>query len=534
MASADQLRQAIRENPRGALARALDFFRSGDSRRASALCQNIIKVLPGYVDAWLLLCQLQLSMERADRALECADRALQLQPGNLRAGLLRAESLAADAQFDAALVALESLEPEVADGALTLRLIGNIYAGLDCYEKACQMFRQSLSLDGSDVECWHLYSGALFARGLFTEAADALAEVLRLDPAHSEALLTQSSMQKQTSSDNNIRQLERALDACTAASPDAVRIQYALSKELEDIGHYDAAFEFLKSAADQNDRLLNYTVERDEAFMADVTSLYRERIASGDRQPSLGEGVVFIASLPRAGSTLVDRILASHSRAVSLGETNAFHEALVQQAREASAVNRMTFVDALAEIDYPALGRAYLKRLRTSARADRVVIDKTPNNIQYLGLIHQALPAAQIIHVYKSPMDACYSLYRNYFSRGNGYSYKLENLGRHYLAYRAMMSQWRCILPGVILDVSYEELVNNQEAQSRRVLQHCQLGWEPNCLDFHLNQSPTATASVVQVRQPLYHSSVERWRHYEAQLQPLLDILRNGGIEVDL
>ncbi|MBT4521411.1 MAG: tetratricopeptide repeat protein, partial [Halieaceae bacterium] len=533
MPSSGDSQSAIRQNPQGALNRALGVLSLGDRTKALVLCQQIIKALPNFADAWLLMCQLQLDLQRPDRALECADRALSLQPDSLKAQLLRTESLVADGRHDTAREALQRLESSTPLTALTLRLVGNLYASLDQYQDAARFFEQSLALDETNVECWNLYCGVLIAQGSFEEADRALGRVLLLNPHHGEALLTRANMRLQTTEHNHVEQLKSALTSPGIDPLHAVMIHYALAKELEDIGDYPASFNILQRGAELRAQSINYQVERDEAFMAGVTQRFERTLSHTPANNELGSGIIFIASLPRAGSTLADRIVASHSQAESLGETDAFHLAVLEHARRASAANRMTFVDALEKMDYLALGKTYLQKIQRGSHNNKVVIDKTPNNIQYLGLIHKALPQAKIIHVYKNPMDACFSVFRTHFSRGYGYANNLETLGRYYVAYTRMMAYWSTALPATLLNLSYEQLVDDLENHSRKLLQHAELDWQAQCLDFHLNASPTATASVVQVRQPLFRSSLHRWRHYEQQLSPLAAILRDAGIQYD-
>jgi tetratricopeptide (TPR) repeat protein len=524
-------KQLIKQNPQAALDRVLGFLVSRQVPQAASLCQQIVKTVPGFADAWLLLCQLQLDLQRPERAMQCVDRALALNADDQRATLLQVECLIASSRSAEARVILEAVESRSQHNALILRLAGNIYAGMHAYGDALRCFSQSVQLDSEDVECWHLYSGVLFAQGLMEEAEGALNEVLRLNPLHCEALLTRASMRTQRPDNNHVPQLQRLLDAGHADGHDAVMLAYALAKELDDLGEYSSAFAHLKRGADKNNDLLDYQPDRDIAFMEYIATAYQQNISGLKSDKSLGKGLVFIVSLPRAGSTLVDRILGSHTAGESLGETGAFHEALLQHARAASAVEKMTFTDALSHIDYAALGNTYLEKLGAYSSEAAVIIDKTPSNIQYLGLIHKALPQAKIIHVHKSPMDACYSIYKTYFSRGYSYSYDLQKLGHYYVAYQHMMAHWARVLPGIFQDMSYEQLVANQQQQTRQLLDYCGLDWEDRCLDFHLNSSPTATASVVQVRQPLFNSSVGKWRCYERQLTALAAILGSAGIE---
>jgi hypothetical protein len=161
-------------------------------------------------------------------------------------------------------------------------------------------------------------------------------------------------------------------------------------------------------------------------------------------------------------------------------------------------------------------------------------VDKTPVNFLYIGLIAKALPGASIIHVRRHPVDACLSMYRALFGTGYPFSYDLDDLTEYYIAYDTLMRHWQAVFPEFILDVSYEDMVENQEAVSKRVIAHCGLDWEPSCLDFETNSAPVATASAAQVRKPIYRDALARWRRFENQLSPLIERLRDAGILRDL
>jgi hypothetical protein len=189
-------------------------------------------------------------------------------------------------------------------------------------------------------------------------------------------------------------------------------------------------------------------------------------------------------------------------------------------------------IERAAAMNFRALGEAYLTSVAGYERTRARFIDKTPLNYLYLGLIHLALPGARVIHLRRHPMDSCLAMYRTLFRMGYPFSYDLTDLGRYYLAYHRLMEHWRTVAPGAMLAVDYEAVIENQEAESRRILEYCGLAWQPQCLDFHLNDAPVATASAAQVRQPIYTSSLARWRRYERELAPLAEILVQGGIDI--
>jgi len=245
---------------------------------------------------------------------------------------------------------------------------------------------------------------------------------------------------------------------------------------------------------------------------------------------------IFIVGLPRSGSTLVERILSSHSMVSSAGELKAFAVAIVGAVRGQSGrshMSRQEMVAASANLDFAALGRDYLERARAAGAAGFCFIDKMPLNYLYCGMIRRALPNAKIVHVSRSPMAACYAMYKTLFEDAYPFSYDLAEIGRYYLAYRRLMEHWQLTLPGAIYSLSYEALIADQLGQTRKLLDFCGLEWQQACAQFHDNPAATTTASAVQVRQPIYDSSVSQWRHYQAQLAPLSRELSAGGVRVD-
>jgi hypothetical protein len=234
--------------------------------------------------------------------------------------------------------------------------------------------------------------------------------------------------------------------------------------------------------------------------------------------------------LPRSGTTLVDRILSSHSQVASLGETNDFVNAVMSLAGPAKTKDQL--IEATAHLDFAELGQSYCVAQAGHGQAANHLIDKTPSNFLYLGLIAKALPDAKVIHLQRNPMDSCFGMYKALFRMGYPFSYDLGDLAKYYLAYRNLMDHWRKHLPGRLFDLQYEALVKEPEENIRQLLGFCGLQWEDGCLNFHENQSPSATASAAQIRQPMYKSAVERWRHYEHQLEPLKHELEAGGIKV--
>jgi len=247
-------------------------------------------------------------------------------------------------------------------------------------------------------------------------------------------------------------------------------------------------------------------------------AFFAARAGGGDPSPA----PIFIVGLPRSGSTLVEQILASHSRVDGTMELPNILN-LVSQFDD-MAPSRDGYPESVATApaaQLAALGSRYLAETAPLRRGRERFTDKLPNNFSHVGLIHAILPHATVIDARRHPLDACFSTFKQYFAEGQTFSRDLESLGRYYRCYLSLMDHWDAILPGKVLHVQYEELVGDPQANIRRLLEHCGLDFEPACLNFHATQRSVRTASAEQVRQPLYTSAVGYWKHFAKELEPL-------------
>jgi tetratricopeptide (TPR) repeat protein len=394
--------------------------------------------------------------------------------------------------------------------------------------------------------------------------------VIAAKPDDIEAYKNRSDLRKQTADNNHIAELERLAERGFADWRGEVQIRYALAKEHEDVGNYAISFEHLRRGADKRREHLRYDVSNDVATVEWIIEAFpvvtRPAVAAGPAAaagpavaprldagggPAAGggpgaaagpaaaarssESPIFIVGLPRSGTTLVDRILSSHSDVASAGELNDWAIALVDAVRRASGVAQLPRKDLVARsahVDFGFLGRDYLRRARAVVSDAPRFTDKMPLNYLYCGLIHRALPAAKIVHVTRHPLASGYAMYKTLFKDGYPFSYDLGDIARYYIAYRRLMAHWHALLPGVIYELPYERLVADQIGETRKLLEYCGLEWQDACVDFHRNAAATTTASASQIREPIYDTSVAQWRHYATQLAPLRDQLHAAGIDL--
>jgi tetratricopeptide (TPR) repeat protein len=466
-----------------------------------------------------------------DAMLAAAERAVALNGDDPDAGFRRLECLLYCGRADRVLEALVELEHCAGrDSALWAR-VGEFYAHCTDHEASLRCYAQAAKFAQDNPDTLFALAAAEIATGAIDDAERHLTEVIRLNPHDYDAYRNRATLRRQSAESNHIAEIEALFSRGTRTPAGEAQLCYALAKEYEDLGETDTAFDYLSRGAAKRRSLMNYRVEGDVAVMAKLRAVFNSATMQEDT-PSCDEtGPVFVIGLPRSGTTLVDRILSSHSKVDSLGEINDFAYALMHTLRQSA--DKLALIDLAATMDFAALGRRYVDATRRYGRKGPYLVDKTPLNFLYFGLIRLALPNARIVHVHRNPMDSCYGMYRTLFRAGYPFSYDFEDLGKYYVAYQQLMEHWREVAPDGFLDVAYESLVADQERVSRRMLAYCGLNWEPACLEFHRNDSPISTASSAQVRRPIYRDAVHRWRRYERQLEPLAAFLKREHVDIE-
>jgi tetratricopeptide (TPR) repeat protein len=405
-------------------------------------------------------------------------------------------------------------------GSVLERQENNIDA-IECYRKA-------IALNPNHAEALSNLGSVLSKEGGLDEAKSLLIRSLELQPRAISSHYQLSSMKRYGADDPHYKTLE-SLAENAVGLPDKERIQlyFTLGKARADNANYDQAF----AAFEQGNRLRQSQLPEGNRKAEQQASAVIEYFTRQMLEGQTGMGVddpapIFIVGMPRSGTSLVEQILSSHSAAHGAGELKDFHNIVNDLLK---VTPDKSFVDCLKSAPLSVLadlGRQYLEKLHSLAPGAQRITDKMPANFFYLGLIKLALPNAKIIHTARDPMDSCLSCYCRYFNDTMDFSYDLTNLGHYYVRYHRLMQHWQQVLPaGSILTVQYEDLVSDLEGHTRAILNYVGLPWEDGCLEYYNNHRPVRTASLAQVRQPIYQSSVGGWRCYEKQLQPLLDIV---------
>jgi tetratricopeptide (TPR) repeat protein len=390
------------------------------------------------------------------------------------------------------------------------------------HDEALAQFDRALAMAPELAEAHHGRGTVLRTLGRLEEAGQALERAVALAPRRAEFYRSLAESKRFVEGDRHRALIEAlACDMASLSQEEQVHLHFALGKVYADVGEHQRSFDhLLKGNALKRTQIVydeGAALERldrtRELFSAEIM---RERAGQGDPSPV----PVFILGMPRSGTTLVEQMLASHPQVHGAGELSDF-AAVVAALGGPDGVP-----DDIRGAELRRIGARYVARVGALARSARHITDKMPANFRFAGLIHLALPNARIIHLSRDPVDTCLSCFSILFGGDQPYTYDLGELGRYYRAYQTLMAHWRDVLPpGVMLEVQYEELVGDFEPQARHILAHCDLDWDDACLDFPNTRRPVHTASAVQVRQPVYQTSVGRWRPPEDVLRPLLDAL---------
>ena len=412
------------------------------------------------------------------------------------------------------------LKPDYAEGHNNLGIALQQQRKL---EEAIQQYERALALNPDYAKTYNNLGTARKEEGKLGEATAMYDKALALKPDFAEAHYNRAELVKFHRGDENLAALESLAAGMDGLSDSQrIHIHFGLAKALDDIGTYPRAFEHML----EGNALKRQELDYDEARTQEIFQLIRQMFGAELFSRLHGAGdpsrvPIFVLGMPRSGSTLIEQILASHPDVYAAGELDNLN--LVANSEPSSYPASISNLDADG---LRRLGLDYLASLPRLPAGKSRLTDKSPLNFQHIGLIHLILPNARIVHTLRDPADNCVSCFSKLFTFGMQFTYNLGELGRYYRHYSEMMAHWRSVLPpNAVLDVSYEAVVDNLEEQARRLLDYCGLPWDDRCLSFYKTRRLVTTASAVQVRQPLFRSSLHRGNHYNQYLQPLLDEL---------
>jgi tetratricopeptide (TPR) repeat protein len=516
-----------------------EHLAQGDLGAAAAAAAQCRQSWPTAASGWLLGSFIALLGGHRDEALALIEEYLRTRPDDAQCLLQKAECLLARNDHAAALDAAESAAALASEIPAIMEAVGEFFIQAGEHARAVAIYDRALESEQRD----RVRRATLLARraaahrilGQFELAERDYEAVLAIDPVAPKVLKALSELRRQTSEHNWIGQMQRALSRLPSQSEHAAIVHFGLAKSYHDLGDHSASWRHLSSANRIERALIQYSPDPDRALMLAMEEIFAT--AQPDPPEARSESPIFIIGLPRCGSTLVEQILSNHPEVHACGELTAMTDAILNVGDHQGGpppTDARGHAQRLAALDGAALAQEYLARLPPPADAQARWTDKQLINFLYCPLLLRAFPLARVVHVTRHPLAACHAIYRTRFPTGGyPFAYDLTEIAEFYIGYQRLMAHWHRLLPGRILDLPYEALVTGFEPTVRRMLDFVGLPFDAACLEFHRNPAPVITASSVQVRQPLYGSSLDLWKHYAEGLAPARARLEAAGIALE-
>jgi tetratricopeptide (TPR) repeat protein len=497
----------------------------GEYDRAEGMARRAIELNPRLADAYVNLAAVHTVRHRHPDALRVLDALLAFAPGHARALAARALTLKELDRVDEALETAKRAALAAPEGPEAHNAIGQVYQARGEFEPALAAYDRAAALPGPAQMDAIANRGALFMEfGRKEEAMKALAEAARAFPNAPGILFGQTDLRNFERGDPLIGQMQALLAREGISLADRATLHFGLGKAFLDIGDSEQAFRHYNEGNRLKRSTFAYDADANERWMARVAEVFSPVLLAAKADMGARSDLpVFVVGMPRSGTTLVEQILASHPMIHGAGELKRL-QTLVDGVDGFPVT-----APAMTAEQLKALGDAYLTFVKPLAAGRRRVVDKMPSNFLYAGLIRLVLPDARVIHCRRDPVDTCLSCYTKLFAGEQAFTYDQTELGRFHCAYVGLTTHWRETLPGShFLEVDYEAVVDDVDREARRMLDFLGLPWDERALRFHETQRPVRTASVNQVRQPIYRTSAGRWRRHATHLQPLLVALGVG------
>ena len=495
-----------------------------DERHAEAIAPltNAVNQNPAYADAWCNLGCAYTMLEQFDKGLVAYNKAIELRPDYVEA-LLGISRIHFDTDnLEAAQASIQRALAIDPDRAEAHSMLASLYNEMAFPDRADAAYQRALELDPELISAWLGRGHMHMEGGDFNIAEDCFNRALALDKETLAARFAFTQLRKVRSDSEHFDALKAVTDPEALKGQQAINFYYALGKCYDDTGEHELAFEnYLKGARLKRDTI-GYDPRTNSRLLDRIMEIFSADFITGLQGGGCDSNLpIFVLGMPRSGTTLTEQIIASHPGVHGAGELpdlkNIAGRLISPAGRE--------YPDNLRGLDMPALkmmGEAYVNGLQERAPGSARITDKMPGNFQLLGLIHLILPRAKIIHVQRHPLDTCISGFTRLFRHDQNQSYDLYEQGLFYRDYYRLMQHWREVLPAdAFYEVRYEQLVNDNEDQARQLIAWCGLPWDEACLESHKTRRTVRTASITQVRQPIYTTSLQRWRRYERFLGPL-------------
>ena len=504
-----------------------------DWASVAMLAHQIVQLNPNEPEGHFLNGLVAKARGATQDALAAFSKALDLDSNRYDAAIEKANQLLIALRHGEACELLEKHEGQLVNSPLYLDMAGRLYTTLGLHAKAWPLYEKANQLQpGVDMLQVNLAACGVLL-GKVNESKSIYLSLVKKYPQHQRNHYELSKLEKATDA-AHVEQMEQILKTTQQSHDKNIFLYYALAKELEDLGRWQESFHYYKLAGDSVSKVAQYHVEDDIKMIEQIIAGCSEdwikdpnceiTVSNESKTP------IFIVGLPRTGTTLTERIISSHSQVESADET-FFMQMAIRKAAGVGGIEDVNeaIIGAAINGDIEQLGQTYMDAVAYRLADKKMFIDGFPFNFLYLGFIAKALPQAKIIYLKRNPMDACFAMYKQSFFK---FAYSLEDLGRYYVAQNKLREHWQKVLGDRLIELDYEQLVAQPEAETRRLLNGLGLDFEQACMDFDKNPTASSTASTLQVREKVHTRSVNKWKKFEEGLTSLKNYLEQSGIEI--
>jgi tetratricopeptide (TPR) repeat protein len=507
---------------------------AGRLEEASECCRRLLGAKPDLVEGHFLVGLIALELKKTRTAIQAFGSVTTLQDDHGPAWANLARLFVMAGQPARADTVLEKAVRHCDGNPVVLDLIGSVYGQLGDQETAGEWIGKAVEKDPENIAFLVNQANNFMFLGQLDESEAVIRNVLDRNFENANAHWILSNLRKAKNREH-VEQLESLVQHKGRPQRAQAFLYYGLGKELEDLEEWDKAFDAFASGARSRRATIEFDeqseIEMYEAFGEVFTPEWLEDAAGGHDDAS----PIFVVGQPRTGTTLVERIITSHSQVHSAGELKQFGNAVRRLSNYQEPVRYGPALARLAAgVDCEMLGQAYMKSSAKMRGSLPRFVDKLPPNYLYIPLILKALPKAKIVHLTRNPMDACFASFKQLFADAYLHSYDQAEMARHHARYYRLMARWREQFPGRFMDIAYEDTARDLEPNARALIDYLELPWEDACLDFHKQDAAVTTASAVQVRQPAHTRSIGRWLRYEAQLDVMRKTLVEQGVSVEI
>ncbi len=508
-----------------AIVQATAFFADGDIKPAETIIRAFLLEHGDHPEAMRLLAKIAIDYDVLEDAENLLDGVMNLVPDHHAARAEFVDVLIKRQKYGRAYDEISPLLKRDPANPDARALAATALGGMGRHQEAIEIYRGMLAEqpDNADIPLW--LGHALKTIGQVPEAVTAYRQAIERRPAFGDAWWSLANLKTHRFSSEEITAMRAAAADPATTETDRVHLCFALGKALEDFGDYQESWHYYASGNGLQRAASKYRpeiIETNTRLQREICTpdFFAVREGWGSTTPD----PIFILGLPRAGSTLIEQILASHSQVEGTQELIDIQRMVIEMQGRDPDLDHPRYPAALNDLtrdDVRALGERYLADTRMYRTDKPFFIDKMPNNFRHVGLIRLILPNAKIIDARREPMACCFSNLKQLFAQGQEFSYSIDDIARYYRTYLDVMRHWDEVLPGRVLRVQHEDVIDDLDAQVRRILNYCDLQFEQSCVDFHKTKRSVRTPSAEQVRQPIFRDGLEQWRHFETWLEPL-------------